>query len=105
LTHTEKDLKNKKQKNDIISYFLIGAFIILSLLQIHQILFIHPRKIDFGLLLLWILLAVGFYLDGIKQVTEKSEKKALWKIVMIVIRGMTIITGIIVLALLFFWGL
>jgi hypothetical protein len=51
------------------------------------------------------LLAVGFYLDGIEQVTEKSEKKALWKIVMIVIRGMTIITGIIVLALLFFWGL
>jgi hypothetical protein len=38
--------------------------------------------------------AVTTYLVDIKQVTEKSEKKALWKIV---IRGM----GIIVLALLF----
>jgi uncharacterized protein YacL len=93
---TEKDLKNKKQKNDIISYFLIGASIILSLLQIHQILFIQPTKIDFGILLFFIWFAVTIYLDDIKQVTEKSEKKALWKIV---IRCTGLIVGIIVVAL------
>jgi hypothetical protein len=97
---TEKDLKNKKQE-DIINYLFIGGLIILGLLQIHLILFIQPAKRDFDLLLLWIWFAVTIYLVNIKQVTEKSEKKALWKIV---IRYMSlivsIIAGIIVLALL-----
>ncbi|MEN4005880.1 MAG: hypothetical protein PQ964_00730 [Methanobacteriaceae archaeon] len=93
---TEKDLKNKKQE-DIINYFLIGVFIIASLFLIYEILFIQPTKTGFGILLILILSAVTTYLVDIKQVTEKSEKKALWKIV---IRGMGIIVSIIVLALL-----
>jgi hypothetical protein len=95
---TEKDLKNKKQEDVIISYILIGMFIIVSLSQIYRILVIQPTKIDFGILLLFILSAVIIYLVDIKQVTEKSEKKALWKIVIRYMRYMGIIVGIIVLA-------
>jgi hypothetical protein len=95
---TEKDLKNKKQEDVIISYILIGMFIIVSLSQIYRILVIQPTKIDFGILLLFILSAVIIYLVDIKQVTEKSEKKALWKIIIRYMRYMGIIVGIIVLA-------
>jgi hypothetical protein len=34
LTHTEKDLENKKQEDDIINYFSIGLFIIASIFTI-----------------------------------------------------------------------
>jgi hypothetical protein len=61
-----------------------------------EILFIQPTKTGFGILLILILSAVTTYLVDIKQVTEKSEKKALWKIV---IRCMRIIVGIIALVL------
>jgi membrane protease YdiL (CAAX protease family) len=97
---TEKDLKNKKQEDNIINYLFIGVCIIVSLSFIYQILFI-PTKINFSrvlVVLILILSAVTIYLVDIKKVTEKSEKKALWKIVIRYMRYIGIIVGIIVLA-------
>jgi len=101
LNHTEKDLKNIKQKEYLL---LIGVFIIGSLQYLYQLLFRQATKIDFVMLLLLMWAAVIIYLDDIKQVTKKSEKGTLW---MIVIRRMVIIIGIIVITLslldIFWW--